>query len=824
MNNSISRKNPVARQFFKLMFLSGAIFISVLVVILLLVAWFQRTHILDQFSQHLQQRLDVDVQVSELEFGLFRSFPMASVTARGVQVQSGNYSDPMFFHADANSIQLNFNILDIFRKEYHVQQLIIRNGNITTSFDQDILKRQQPDNQNAQNSNLHFDLRRLHLYDMEINYISPKQEQNQYILIQEMRLSGSFSEGSSWTVAKSNIIYKNHPFEVFGTFSPEDEGVLADATLQGKNYRIESVIKELPKEVADLLSRYDPKGNIDFSSRITGMIGLNKTPLITADFEVTKGSFVHPEKKLMLNHISLKGHYTNGTHKTLTTSSVKLKGVSAKTESGEIRGTISINDLQQPALEFDLLAVVSATDIVGWTGINTVTITNGIIEADLFFSGQMNSEMSFSGKDLLTSKIQGSMRFRNLSFRTKDNSLDYRDFSGTLQLARDQILLVKELSGKLGQSDIAISGTAYNLLPFLFIPNEVLYVEAVMASETLLLDELLMTNGQSEKQNRYRLSFPKHLHLSLHASVGHLNFRRFSATDIQAETTLVNRQLYADKLTFNTMDGSALMTGSIDADHAGDIRLNTKADLRNVDIHQLFYQTGNFGQNSIVDENIFGRVTAHIDFFSLWTRELRIRWESMATSASLVIENGELVNYQPMQALGRYIRAGDLSNVAFSTLKNEIYIRNEMVFIPMMEIHSNVLDLELSGEHSFGNEIDYRLRVELSEFMSRRHRESRNPQDQYGEIIDDGLGRTTLFLKLTGTTQDVVVRYDQEGLKDKLRQDIREERENLRDILRDEFRFISRQPTDTTSQKDDRQKERDRIRKQEEEGFIIEWD
>lgn len=823
MNSAKAPKTSVAKQFFKLMFLSGAIFITTLLFIILLIAWFQRNHILEQFSQQLQQHLNVDVKVEALEFGLVRSFPMASVTATGVQLQSGKPSDAVFLHAEANNIQLNFNILDIFRKEYHVQRLIIRNGNINTSFGQDILNLQEPDNRNGYN-NLYFDLRRLYLYDMEINFTSPNQGENHHIVIQEMRLSGSMAKDSKWTVAKSSIFFKSHLFEVSGTFFPDDEGVLVNATLKGSNFCVKSILNELPKEVADLFRPYEPAGNVDFISKVNGTIGLNDTPFITTDFEITRGSFVHPAKRLMLSHINLKGNYSNGVHKTLASSSIKLKDVSANTESGRIGGTVSIENLQQPLLGFNLLADVSATDFVGWTGINTINVTNGKVKADLSFSGMMNSDMGFSGKDLLASNFKGSLWFRDLSFVRINNPLDYHDFSGTFHVGKDQTLLVEELSGRMGQSDIAVSGTAYNLLPFMFIPNEVLYVDARMTSETLLLDELLMTTDQGGEQNRYRISFSEFLNLSLNANVRHLKFRRFFATDIEAHTTLFNQQLHAEKLAFNAMDGRALMTGGIDASNNEDIKLNTRADLQNVDIHQLFYQTGNFGQTSIVEENIFGQVTADVDFYATWTPELKIKWNSMVASASLTIDNGMLINYQPMQALGRFVRAGDLSNVDFSTLKNEIYIRDEMVFIPMMEIDSNVLDLELTGQHSFGNEIDYRLRVELSELFSRRHREGRNPQEQFGEVIDDGLGRTTLFLKLTGTTQNVAVRYDQEGLKDKLREDLKEERQNLRDIMREEFRFLSRQPADTTTSNNGRQKERDRIRKQEEEGFIIEWD
>ncbi len=824
MDNNKASKNSVTRQFFKLMFLSGAIFIAALAIIILLIAWFQRSHILDQFSHHLQHRLNVDLQVESLSFGVIRSFPTATVTAQGVKLQRGNQGDPFFVDTNAESVQLHFNILDVLKKEYRVNRLTIKNGHVIASFDPDHLKPGQPGNPETQNSNLKFDLRRLLLYNITFQYINPGEEQNILFLITQMHLNSASSERSEWEMDKSSIVFNDYLFETAGTFIYDEETVLMDAAIHGNNFRIESVINDLPESLVKELSPYSPKGKLTFTSLLQGQIASGQTPRISADFVISNGSIAHPEKSLKLDRVSLEGHYTNGDNRTAASSKIKLQNVRASTGSGKITGAVSIKNLHRPLLEIDLIADVSAGDLVAWTGLNGLKPSKGNVKADLFFAGRMNSDRRFSGSDLLAADIRGDVNFHDLRFSTENSQLDYHNFTGAFYLAEDQLLVIHELSGKAGQSDINLSGTVYNLLPYLFIDNEYLFIEATLSSEALLLDELLLQNGQSANDDNYSLSFPKYLHLSLKANVGQLTFRRFKADSILAETTLIDRKLFAENLTFNTMDGNVLMTGNIDASQKGDIQLNTRADLIDVDIHQLFYQTGNFGQSSIVDENLYGYVTAEVEFLSSWSPALQIRWDSMVTNASLTIENGRLVNYQPMQALGRFIRAGDLNDVAFSTLKNQIYIHNKKVLIPMMEVNSNILDLELSGEHSFGNEIDYRLRVELSELLAGKHRESRNPQEQFGDIIDDGLGRTTLFLKLTGTTQDVVVRYDQEGVREKLREDFREERENLRDILRDEFRSLSRRSPDTTTVKDDRQKEREQIRKQEEEGFIIEWD
>ncbi len=824
MDNNKAGKKSVARQFFKLMFLSGAIFIATLMIIILLIAWFQRDLILDQFSHHLQHHLNVDLQVESLSFGIVRSFPTATVTAQGVKLQSGKKGDPVFVDANAESVQFRINIPDILRKEYRVNRLIIKNGHIITSIDPVHFDLRRPDNMKTENPKLKFDLSYVHLYHVELNYIDPQNAQSHHLLIQKMLLRGSFSETPEWEIDKSSLVFKDHLFETSGTFVFDDEMVWIDAELSGDNFRIESVLVHLPEDCRKALTPFSPKGNLTFTSFFKGRFTSGHIPLIMVEFDVNQGSITHPDKSKKLDQISLKGHYTNGDNQTAASSYIRLHEVRAHTASGQITGTANIQNLLKPELEIDMIADVSVRDLISWTNSGDLEATNGLVKAELFFSGRMNSNRNFSGNELSDADIRGDVFFRDLSFSTNNSQLDYHKFTGKFSLAEDQLLVIRELSGKAGQSDIQLSGTVYNLLPYLFVSDETLYVEAKLISENILLDELLAQNNQSTDHGAYSLSFPQHLHLSLNADVKKLSFRRFTANSIKIQTALINKQLLTEKLTFNTMEGSVTMSGSIDASHGGDIQLNTQAHLQDVDIHRLFYQTGNFGQSSIIDENLYGRVTADIDFFSSWSPELQIRWNSMVTSTSLTIDDGRLVNYQPMQALGRFIRAGNLNDVAFSTLKNEIYIHHEQVLIPMMEINSNVLDIELSGAHSFDNKIDYRLRVELSELLANRHRESRNPQEQFGEIIDDGLGHTTLYLKLTGTSKDVVVRYDQEGVKEKLRADFQEERENLRNIFRNEFSFLSRRPADTIAVKNDRQKEMEQIIKQEEEGFVIEWD
>jgi len=179
-----------------------------------------------------------------------------------------------------------------------------------------------------------------------------------------------------------------------------------------------------------------------------------------------------------------------------------------------------------------------------------------------------------------------------------------------------------------------------------------------------------------------------------------------------------------------------------------------------------------------------------------------------------------------MLALSRFIRVGDLNQVKFSTLENQIRIKNQKIIIPDMTVNSNAINIKLSGEHTFENEIDYRVQVLLADLLARRHRESRNPQEQFGDIIDDRQGRTTIFLRITGTIDDPIFRYDTRAVREKIRDDLRQEGQNLRQILREEFGLgrTDTLPDGTPVQPTQRQIEQQEIRTREKGKFIIEWE
>jgi predicted metallo-beta-lactamase superfamily hydrolase len=138
-----------------------------------------------------------------------------------------------------------------------------------------------------------------------------------------------------------------------------------------------------------------------------------------------------------------------------------------------------------------------------------------------------------------------------------------------------------------------------------------------------------------------------------------------------------------------------------------------------------------------------------------------------------------------------------------------------------MRVVSNALNLNVSGTHHFSGEIDYSVQIALSELLSRRRRERRGNQEELS-AIEDERRRVSLYVHVTGTAENPQFHYDFRNVfrnlelgSSRTATAVRQEREVVRTILRDEFQFL---------QKSEETRRQEELWREQEQGrFVIEW-
>jgi hypothetical protein len=342
---------------------------------------------------------------------------------------------------------------------------------------------------------------------------------------------------------------------------------------------------------------------------------------------------------------------------------------------------------------------------------------------------------------------------------------------------------VHHLSGNTAKSDFAFSGNFKNLFGYLW-NGSAMNMNGSLQSSMLDFNEILAKEKSTAQDTVYKIQFADNFSFRLKLNIGQTRFNKFTAQNITGSVSLNNNSFRADEVRFETMSGSALLSGFISEIKKDSLNITANASLSRINIREMFYQLGNFDQDVITDQNLRGDITAELNLTSHWSNTLECNSSSVTAWSDLQIENGELNDFAPMMALSKYLKGSDLNRIRFSTLKNTIEIKNRQVIIPQMEIKSSAAEVIIAGTHSFDNMIEYRMQLLLSQLVGKK---VKSLNTEFGQIEDDQLGRTKLLLRLSGPVANPKISYDTKAVKEKIAAEFKKETKTVKELLKQEF-------------------------------------
>jgi hypothetical protein len=129
----------------------------------------------------------------------------------------------------------------------------------------------------------------------------------------------------------------------------------------------------------------------------------------------------------------------------------------------------------------------------------------------------------------------------------------------------------------------------------------------------------------------------------------------------------------------------------------------------------------------------------------------------------------------------------ELKDVRFNKLTNTISIDQGLIRIPEMTISSNVLNMELSGSHSFENEIDYLIRLRLSDVLfSKRKAQAKNSEFDEFLKVEERDDDHRVPISIVGTVDNPSLKVEAQELGKALQTDLQKQKEELKKILKKE--------------------------------------
>ena len=833
------------------------IFILVTITLLggtgFIIGYFYQDEVKEYIVGELNKQLNTEIIVDgkDIDFTVLKNFPLASVNFKNVKALEAIQSKKKDTLFAAGEISLQFNIIDVFKKNYRIKRVEVDDANLKIRID-----KEGNDNYHfwktsidTSNTGFSFALEKIVLKQVHFSFRDYKAKQTIDFVVNKSDLSGNFSDKKyslestsdlfvntvkidstrylskrnihseiglnidnvlmTYKIDKAKIKIEDVMFEVVGYVMNSNHEPILNLGFRGKDMDIKSVLSLIPSKYKGKINDYESSGEFYMSATVQGSISKNQSPQIDADFGIKDADITQVKDNITLHNVNLKGSYSNGNKNNSELSHLTLMPFSARIDNGSVAGDLTLKNLNNPSFDGKIKADFSLEVLQKFMKIDTIETVNGQLKINADFSGERKNISSGNYENISTS---GDLLITGMNVKLKNNSLSFTNINGDFKFDNND-LAVNSFTGNIGTSDFELKGFFRNMIGFMIKENQDITVEATLNSKNVNLNELLANKEEnSSSKSKYKLKFSEHIDVNLNSEIQHLEFRKFDATNIHGVIKLKDKKMVLDPITLSTMSGSITTSGLIDGTDSTKLLITCFSDVNKINITKMFESFENFGQTSVTDKNLKGIATAKIQFASMLSPELKMDLDKLYAGVDMTIENGELNNVESMKSLSRFIELKDLENIRFSTLKNQIEIKNQIINVPKMEVKSNAINVTASGTHSFNNEINYKIKLSLNELLSKKAKQAKKENDEFGEIADDGLGRTNIFLLMTGTVDHPVIKYDSKSAIQNVKQDLKVEKQTLKTILKDEFGLFKKDSTLNSKKPVEDQK------------FIIKWD
>jgi hypothetical protein len=817
-------KSPVQkiRIFFEYLAASLIIFLLLSVIASVVVAKFYGNEIKEHATELINENIDTQFSIDEIGISILKNFPNISLYFSGVTVWSAssfNTADFGYVPYDtlltAERIYIRFNLPNLLRKKLSISSMEARDGLIRILIDKSGKGNFLIADREREKSRL-VEMKGVTVRNFGFQYINIAKDMTANGTIREMFLEGNFfdqqytlkSGGTAYidritnhgvtylnkqeiktdlaikvdrgqyTISKGELMLGELTAGITGNFQLDmGRGAELDLQLTGKKIDVEWITgiltssKKFPEGISG-------KGKFDMSVGISGLFSATLTPQIDAMYSSNNMSLELQKAGLKFRSITLNGDYTNGTLKSAVSSVAHVHAIRAATESSNVSGSIKIHNFISPLYEITLLGNIKASELAPLIKNWPIIPGEGRIKPKLIFKGTAKREGGTIGK--ISLNPFGEIEFDNLQVGIEQMNIDFSKLNGSLNILPNR--WETKIQGYMNQADFMVNLSAID--PVNVITGvSATEIEGTVYSSNLNIDQLF-TGRANEESEEGSMAYPKKISANIKFQFDKITKGLIQSGKVSGNMIYRYPELYIDPVHAETMNGIINSSIALIDLHKPVHKLSVNSSFKNVDINEVFQSFNNFGQEFLTHKNIAGSISGDSEFFTPLNNDFSINPSEIVSESSFVIENGELIDFQPLVELSKFLKIDRMDHIHFSNLSNTILINNSNITIPQMDISSSALNLHASGTHGFNRKYKYHLATKLSEIMFNK---ARSIHDAEFEIALDNNDRRTIFLVLYDDGDGMNVEFDEAQAMKKIRNDLKNEKTVLKEVLNQEF-------------------------------------
>lgn len=560
-----------------------------------------------------------------------------------------------------------------------------------------------------------------------------------------------------------------------GTISHLNETPAFDLSITSDAISLQDLLKEVPVELAPVLSQMSAAGELLIGLQIRGSF-VEKGPLpVSGTVAISNGMFKHNDLPKSIQQIALNCAFTDST---LEVNSLKLR-----CGDNPIALKAVVRNFKKPVIDAKLLANLNLSEVKDFAKLPAGVALSGKIVADIAVQGEADAA------DPAKMAVQGKLDLSSVSVLAPPLTVP-AVINGAFVLSSQAI--GEQLSVVIGKSSMKMDAQIKNYLSFAFpdstrkLPRPSLNFN--VTSSYMNFDEFITEPKKEEgtKEGEKSSSSPVIAPLPGIDVTGKIvaNTLIYNKIPMRNATVIISVLNDIANIAISTGFAQGTITEKLYADlrNVQNVQFTNKLMISNVEIQDIFGHFGSFLKptNALnrelnqLPQSLFGKINLTSSFIGSGGTPDAIL-DNLKGDIALKMADGTITNSIITKKLSgvveKFVRMDDITFRDFSAA---LQVANKSVLIDQMKLFSNVGDWVVNGDVGFDANLGLTLSNRMTRSQSDQIMKLQNSgksalkgllgNSQYaqaaGAMLDntavpaDNEGRVTLMMALTGPAKD----------------------------------------------------------------------
>jgi hypothetical protein len=469
-----------------------------------------------------------------------------------------------------------------------------------------------------------------------------------------------------------------------------------------------------------------------------------------------------PDYDLNLTNISFDAEFT-GTINHPQNLAIHFKSFFGETPQGNVRGSATINNIEHPSFVIDAHTTLYLDQLQQYLPDTLIKNISGTIEAEISSFGTINPDsIEKQIETIIYKQSTITAEAKNVSATLTDTLFNFTGLNA-LATFKNDTLLISKINGNIARTRFSLDSAKMVNLYKAFLKNghekiiaqgnlklgaiDFINLAPLIPGETPqnISSESNLANSQENKQvqdiEKRNFSFE----IKGKVSAESFKHEKIRLDNISAKFNFSDSVYIVDQLKTDAFDGSA--NSSLRYSNVADGRqiINIKSSINRMDIKKLLFAFDNFGQDSLIThENISGLFSANMHSRFVFVADTLVPAD-MRMKAAVTLENGRLVNYQPAMDVANFTGIKELDNIDLKTLKSNIFLFKNQLYVPITDVVSTSLDFSTFGMQSLEENYEYHIQLRLGDVLTGKSKQLIERQSKSGdEVSGDEMDKNTI--------------------------------------------------------------------------------